>query len=107
METSDIKTERHVTSPPKLNPKNDKPVPITLKLTLNWKEIVEKIDTITTANVEKRIFKDSIKFFPRSVDDYRALQNILSVSKLEYFSLPLKLERPPQNCDKRNPSDSD
>lgn len=94
METTDDEMEDHVDSPPKLKTKTDKPVPITLKLTPNWKEIVEKIETIPAVKVKKRMFKDFINFYPSSVEGYRALQNYFSNCKFEYFGFPLKSKEP-------------
>lgn len=106
METVGEELVDHADSSPKLNTTKDKPVSVTLKLTQNWKEIVEKIDTITTEKVGKRMFKEFIKFYSSSVADYRALQKYFSESKFEYFGLPLKSEGPLKIVIKGIPRDS-
>lgn len=77
--------------------KNDKLPPVSIKMTMNRRNIFSQINEITSNLPTKRIIKDPIKLYLKPLDDYRAIQKFLldsSHSSIEIFELPLRSEIP-------------
>lgn len=54
----------------------------------------------------KKIINDTIRFFPDSIEEYRKIQNYFVTSKLEFYGLTLKSERPRKIIIKGIPKDT-
>lgn len=90
-------------SPPM--PKPVKPEPIYLKLTTNWRDIVSKINSTLNYEINKKVQGELLKIFPKDVEEFRTIQNYLSVQNCEFFTMKLKSERPRKVIIKGVPKD--
>lgn len=75
-------------------PKEPRIEPIYVKTTDNWREIAAKVDELANCKVFKSVQGDCIKFFPKSVETYRIIQNYFADQKIEFYGMKLKSERP-------------
>lgn len=83
--------------------KIDRPERISIEMTCNWRDIIAKINEITTQRPDKKVVNDNIKLIPKSVGDYLIIQKFLLDSNIEFFVLQLKSERHRKIVIKRHP----
>lgn len=78
----------------KTPPQSNKIEPITLKYIDNWEEVFNALETKLQSKIKRKFKGDTIRLFPKTIDEYRVIQAFLDGSKLEAYSRQLKADRP-------------
>lgn len=65
--------------------RNPRPEPIHLKLLSNWRQINGEVDKLT----DNKVYK---KYLPKTIEEFRAIQQFFSEKNYEIFGLKLKNE---------------